>query len=404
MTQLVLFDDATVGDAMLSPLGDLRASFELRTGAVTTAERLSRQLAEPVSAVVVPRGLDALVAMRSDALINALPMGDGPFLFVNGRLASFDLHPPHEMNTADVDEHGAVIAALLARPEAEAFLDVGCAELPDSVDVEPEADVKMLRRPWHLIERFESLMMDDLAAMKGLSPLDCDQHPMVVKFGDYPVLVGKEVHVDPMTIFKAVEGPIVLDDNAEVNAHSVIYGPCYVGRDSTLHHRSDIGRSAIGPGCKLGGEISKCVVQGNSNKGHGGYLGYSYLGEWVNLGAATVASNLKNTYGPVAMQCSKQGEPEVTNMQFLGAILGDHVKTAIGTRLMTGSCVGTGAMIARSGYAPKCVEPFAFLTDAGQQRYILEKFVLVADRMMQRRGRRVTGELVHRFAQLMADG
>ena len=403
MTCLVLFDDEDSGGADLAPLCDLRASFALRSGAVTTAERLARQLGQPVDALMAPGDLAALTAMRFNLPINRLPEHPGPFLFVNGRLTAFEIRPPHEVNTADVDEHGAVVAALLDPANARAFVDQRCRELPDDVDVEPVEGAAMLRRPWELLTHRRRNLLGDLQAMTDRSKLDAAAHPMTAIIGSHDVRVGRRVTIHPMTVFNASDGPIVIDDDAQVHAHSVVYGPCYIGPHTMLHHRTDVGGSAIGPWCKLGGEISGCIIQGHANKGHGGYLGDSYLGEWVNLGAATVTSNLKNTYGQVAMRCRADGPTEPTGEQFLGSIIGDHVKTAIGTRLLTGTCLGTGAMVALSSFAPRCVEPFAFLTDAGAQRYVLERFALVADRVMQRRGQRVTAELAHRFAQLMAD-
>ena len=41
------------------------------------------------------------------------------------------------------------------------------------------------------------------------------------------------------------------------------------------------------------------VILGLSNKAHDGFVGHSYLGEWVNLGALTTTSDLKNNYSLV---------------------------------------------------------------------------------------------------------
>src|SRR5690606_29763654 len=106
------------------------------------------------------------------------------------------------------------------------------------------------------------------------------------------------------------------------------------------------------PTCRIGGEVSHSIFQSFSNKTHGGYLGHALVGEWVNLGAATNASNLKNTYGSVRMQLAARGPREDTGLLQLGPILGDYVRTAIGTRIPTGAVIGTGCMISLSGFAP----------------------------------------------------
>jgi hypothetical protein len=144
--------------------------------------------------------------------------------------------------------------------------------------------------------------------------------------------------------------------------------------------------------CKVGGEIGSTVFQGYANKSHEGHLGDSWVGKWVNLGAGTTNSNLLNTYGEVTVRLAPDGPRHRTGMTFLGAMLGDHVKTAIGTRLMTGSIVGTGAMIATSTPPPTTVPPFAWLTDEGRRTYRLEKFLDVARTVMGRRERRMTPE------------
>lgn len=403
MSALVLFDD---GRGELAPLCDLRASFELRTGASTTAERLSRQTGQRVAAVFVPPALGPLVAMRFDGPINRLPDGDAELLLINGRWPSINEKLPREVNTAIVEMDGDVLAARLDREHAEAFVAGGC-ELPDDVDVEPIAARRLIGRPWHVLDAMlEGNLSDDLAAMiaerDDLHPLDGKVYPHVATLGEDPVRTGRDVRIQPFVAFNTLKGPIVIDHGVEINAHAVVYGPCYIGSASVLHNRADVGYSAIGPRCKLGGEVNVCCFQGYANKSHSGYLGHSILGEWVNLGASTVASNLKNTFGEVAMRTDPGGTPEKTGRQFLGSIIGDHARTAIGTRLMTGSCLHTGAMLALSTFAPRCVGRFAFLTDDRADRYLLDRFVLVADRMMQRRGHRVTAELAQRLAELHA--
>jgi hypothetical protein len=143
--------------------------------------------------------------------------------------------------------------------------------------------------------------------------------------------------------------------------------------------------TVVGPMCKVGGEVKASILTGYTNKAHLGYLGNAILGAWCNLGADTNVSNLKNTYGPVRMQLDAQHEAEDTGRTFQGPILGDFVRTAIGTRLVTGSCIGTGCSIVMSSMAPKFAEPMGFYTDKGRQPYDLDAFFATADAMMKRR-------------------
>jgi hypothetical protein len=122
---------------------------------------------------------------------------------------------------------------------------------------------------------------------------------------------------------------------------------------------------------------------GHSNKGHTGFVGSSYLGRWVNLGAGTTTSNLKNTYGPV--QLWTPSGLTSTGLQFLGSLIGDHAKTGIGTMLTTGCVVGAGANIYGASVTPKRIPPFAWGDCEPYARFDGDKFIEVAERMMSRR-------------------
>jgi hypothetical protein len=131
------------------------------------------------------------------------------------------------------------------------------------------------------------------------------------------------------------------------------------------------------------GELSTTIFLGHANKAHDGFVGHSVLGRWVNLGASTVTSNLKNTYGTVQLW-TPSGVRE-TGMQFLGTLFGDHVKTAIGTRLSTGTVLGTGANVFGDAMPPRVVAPFAWGGAIDAPAYRLDRFLLVAERAMARR-------------------
>jgi UDP-N-acetylglucosamine diphosphorylase/glucosamine-1-phosphate N-acetyltransferase len=144
----------------------------------------------------------------------------------------------------------------------------------------------------------------------------------------------------------------------------------------------DITGCSIGDVCKVRGELSSTVFIGYSNKGHDGFAGHSYLGRWVNLGAGTITSNLKNTYGTVALWTTTGVRD--SGLQFLGTMFGDHVKTGIGLRLSTGTVLGAGANV-YDQMPPKVVPPFAWGGAAPYSVYRADKFVETASRMMARR-------------------
>ncbi|MEX2608430.1 MAG: hypothetical protein WEA24_00680, partial [Gemmatimonadota bacterium] len=158
-------------------------------------------------------------------------------------------------------------------------------------------------------------------------------------------------------------------------------GPAYVGPGSTLLGGS-FAAVSIGPACKVRGEVEESVILGHSNKAHDGFLGHAYLGRWVNLGALTTNSDLKNNYGTVRMW-TPDGQADTGQMK-LGCLLGDHVKTAIGTMLNTGTVAGVGANLF-GGMPPKYVPPFTWGAAADAGPYDIERFLPVAEKAMARR-------------------
>ena len=79
------------------------------------------------------------------------------------------------------------------------------------------------------------------------------------------------------------------------------------------------------------------------------------------------------------------------------------MKTAIGTRLMTGTVAGTGCMIASSAPAPASLGRFEWVTDSGRSVFRLEKFLQTAAAMMARRHEDVSVAYSARLSQLHDD-
>ena len=204
--------------------------------------------------------------------------------------------------------------------------------------------------------------------------------------GPHPVEVHRSAKLYPNVVLDAERGPIAIHERAVIRPGAIISGPCSIGRDSVIiDHASVKPNTVIGPMCKIGGEVGETIFQGYSNKAHDGHLGGSWVGKWVNFGAGTVNSNLLNTYGEVSMRLEPDGPMSRTGLTYLGAVVGDHVKFAIGTRIMTGTVVGTGAMIATTNPPPTTVRRFAWLTDTGESVFRFDKFMDTVVKVMTRR-------------------
>ncbi len=200
------------------------------------------------------------------------------------------------------------------------------------------------------------------------------------------VLLG--ARVDPGVVFDVRQGVIVLEQHSYVRSGTRLEGPLYVGPGTEVLGGS-LAQSSIGPRCKVRGELLRVVFLGYGNKAHDGFVGDSVIGRWANLGADTVTSNLKNTYGSVRLDVP--GGRLETNRQFLGSLIGDHAKTAIGTLLTTGTVVGVGANVVAPLRPPKCVPPFTW-AEVGTA---MEKdgFLEVVERVMPRRQEEFTEEV-----------
>ncbi len=231
---------------------------------------------------------------------------------------------------------------------------------------------------------------DLLNALDHLLPADCadflaesgDPVPDgSVVLGDPADIVCLGANVEPGVVFDVRQGAVVLEEGVEVRSGSRLEGPLYVGTRSRLLGGS-LRASILGPRCNAHGEISASVFLGYANKAHDGFVGNSVIGHWVNLGAGTTTSNLKNTYGEVRLDVA--GERIETGRTFVGSLIGDHAKTAIGTMLPTGSVIGMGANLFVEGPCPKYTPPFSWGT-SGKERMTEEGFLTVAERVMPRR-------------------
>ena len=348
----------------------------------------------------VPPDLAGLVDAPPER-VNCQPL-DGDWLLVNGRwpgIVAADQVRSLPIGSALAQPDGQLVALHLDPRQVGQFLTSDWVTPPPDVAIESCPETVLLDRPWHILDGLEATLRHDLDAA-DLPPCDVARHG-AVRFGDHEVYAGSGVTFQPQVVFNTQQGPIVIDRDAVIGAISVLEGPCYIGPASQVSCHTHIRPiTAIGSVCKVAGEISHTVFQGYSNKGHHGYLGHSLVGRWVNLGAATNTSNLKNTYGQVRVQLSPDEPEEPTGRLYHGPLLGDYTRTAIGTRLTTGACVGTGSMIARSTYAPKFIDRFTFLTDAGPEPYDIEKLLATARTMMARRDRDLSPALENRLRQL----
>jgi UDP-N-acetylglucosamine diphosphorylase/glucosamine-1-phosphate N-acetyltransferase len=390
---LNIYDD---GQGRFGPLTSLCAVFEVRTGSLQTGRRIEKALDRPVGAYWVPDRLAGVVSQRHpDSRVNPGSASEGACLLVNARWAGLAFAQEvndFELGQALVQSDGQVIAAYLNGHDAGMFIASGFLVLPDQTRTVRLKKRVLIDRPWHLLDELPANLIADLSASDE-PVFQPSEHPGVTTFGDHPIRIGEGARVMPTVVIDAEYGPVVIESGAVINPLTVLQGPCFIGKDSVLVSHSSIRRNTvIGPSCKIGGEVAGSIIQGYTNKAHAGYLGDSLVGSWVNLGADTNVSNLKNTYNPVRVQLDEHSPQEDTGRTFQGAIIGDYVRTAIGTRLVTGTVIHPGCMLAVTGWSPKLATPLGFYTDAGRQAYDTEKLIATLRAVMARRDTRLTSD------------
>lgn len=372
---VVLYDDAVARS--FEPFALTRPASELRAGATLVRRRWERALQTAAAGMIVAphlSGFDELDAPPT--LDEEIPAGT---IVANSRCA-VTLDP---LEPADAWRcNGRVGAVRLTTPAPIAELAGGVLDLASLVA--PHARVLdvigwWIDDVWDYVRHLPALLEHDIESVAESLELESGLH--LTKLGRFLAYVEKGAAVEPLVVFDCTNGPILVRRGASVAAFTRLVGPCVIGLESQVLG-GKINVAAIGDSCRVAGDVSHTIMTGHSNKAHDGFVGHSVLGRWVNLGASTVTSNLKNTYGSVALW-TPAGLRD-TGLQFLGTFAGDHVKTAIGTRLTTGTVLGAGANVFGHGTVGKVVPPFAWGQD-GRSTYNLERFLEVAERVMRRR-------------------
>lgn len=237
----------------------------------------------------------------------------------------------------------------------------------------------VLHGVYDVVRVLEVLLQEDLLALLGDS--DPVPHGSVV-LGDPAAIALKACAIEPGVVFDTRGGPVVLEQGVEVRAGARLEGPVWAGAKSRLLG-GPLKGCAIGPRAVVRGEVASTVFLGYANKSHDGFVGHSVVGRWVNLGAGTITSNLKNTYGPIRLEVN--GDEIETGMMNLGSLIADHAKTAIGTLLGTGTVIGAGAQVFDAVRPPKYIPPFAWGGSTEGARMSREGFLKVAERVLPRR-------------------
>jgi UDP-N-acetylglucosamine diphosphorylase/glucosamine-1-phosphate N-acetyltransferase len=371
MDNVILFDDPKIRGNLL-PLTFTRPVADIRVGILKISEKWEKHLQSSVG------------FHTQEYLGTKFSARPGPSLYINGALC------PDEavvQAISQLEKNGSLwhndtlLATYLDDPS---YLKT--THIPQKT-VTLLDQATLVTKSWHIFQYNGSEIRKDYDLLTKRRVSWGTEDPYTHMYNERDIFIEKGAKIKA-SILNAEKGPIYIEKNTEIMEGSVIRGPFALCEGSSISMGAKMrGDITVGPGCKVGGEVSNSVFFGFSNKSHDGYMGNSVVGEWCNFGANTVTSNLKNNHRPVKVWDYTKGGFSDTGLQFCGSIVGDHAKFGIGTILNTGTVVGVGANVFGEGFPRKFVSSFDWGGAAGFSTFKLGEFEETARKAMEFKGK-----------------
>lgn len=362
----------------------LRPVYDLKFGIRTIREKYQIIFKEEFETLHCREELVAVMTKQNPkAEINSYSADK--YFFINGRsiITKSVIEAIDESEDALYLNDGAVAAALLSGNNIERIKSAK-GDLLSRQDFpnlrENEIECNWINYPWNLFLENGSEIIREFegAGIHG------KVHEAVYMISEENIYIAEGAVIKPGVVLDAEKGSIIIDSNAHIMANAYLQGPVYIGKNSTIKVGAKIYEgTSIGEFCKVGGEVEESIIHSYTNKQHEGFLGHSYLAMWVNLGADTNNSDLKNNYGNVSFYV--EGESIDTGTMFCGLVMGDHSKSGINTMFNTGTHVGIASNVYGSGFQPKFVPSFSWGGAEGMTSHQIDKALSTARLVMARR-------------------
>jgi UDP-N-acetylglucosamine diphosphorylase/glucosamine-1-phosphate N-acetyltransferase len=357
----------------------------------TLVEKIESRCRPSEVAYFVDQYIQETFSARTSKPVNDVDTLRGEDLFiVNGRIDAYTLVVPPVGASQVCVRDGDLIYASIARDDLSRLPTESLAELIESAAKclpAVECEAKLFEFIWDVMLASPEMIAADFAE-RGQRGIEGDvESQSAIRGSPSDVFIGEGAQVHPFACIDATAGPVFIANDVVVQPFTRIEGPAFVGPGSVLLGAKVREGCSIGPMCRIGGEVEASVIHGFSNKYHDGFLGHAYLGEWVNLGALTTNSDLKNDYSAVSVTLGQ--ERHDTKSTKVGAFIGDHAKTSIGTLLNTGSVVGVMAVLLTCGsLMPKSIPSFLWRMNGEFSRgFGRRRLYETARKVMSRRGR-----------------
>ncbi len=364
-----------------SPVSSTRFLWDITCGIFTPLERYSGLF--PGISVHSPRlgkiPYSHLFNLIKDRAYN--PGGNIDFIFNAQYIPAGE--PPHKINTLYITAEGRFIS-LFAQ-------DIGQSEIESIENNETGGLISRFRVAELKTGIFNRGITDMIKNNSRAIELDSAAalgNPNYASV-EKNIIIDKTARVREFVSINAETGPVIIGGGAVIRPFSIIDGPAFIGRNSLVDSARIRGGTTIKDVCRIGGEVECSIVESYSNKHHEGFLGHSYVGEWVNIGALATTSDLKNNYGIIRIN---NGSGVInTGMNKLGSIIGDYSKIGIGIMLNTGSVVSEGCNLFQEGLKiPSFLPPFSW--GLSGKKYRIDRFIEDTEKVMERRNLKLSGD------------
>ncbi len=388
---LVLFDDNSSRDDF-RPISSTRALFDTKIGCLTPFEQYRTRAPK----LLTRNYLTNIIKSRHPSFSVNDSAYDKDDLYLNS-LFSIQAHELErfiqEKDDFVLTSRNKVLVARMNKEDTEYFCDsIVNGKILDlkklrvnTTDLEPDPDRygPVCWNIWNLISDLSKRLSEQLLNQKQ------QPTPSALNLkGKGPLFVHRESTIDQETVLDTTEGGIYIGPRAVI-AQSTIRGPAFLDEDTEVKPYSILSHSCVGKNCRVAGEVDSSIIMDYTNKSHSGYLGHSYVGEWVNLGANTTTSDLKMTYGTISMYSHDDDRKKVdSGLIKLGAFFGDMAKTSIGTNIYGGVRVGVSSHV-HGGFVTRDIPSYViFGAGIGAENVEMElsSAIRTQKRMMSRRG------------------
>ncbi len=365
--RLILVDKPGDHRQNFYPLTLSRPLWDLRCGMTSLGEKLQARVGTSDVAYFLPEYMAEVYRAKTGRPVNdPSSLAGADILIVDARVKADGFTVPAGRSEVGMSEQGEALYAFIMAGDLKkvhgkdvaAFLESAKAALPNV-----RCTLPTWNYTWDLILASPHQIASDFA-VAGRSGIEGTlEEPNAIRGNKNDVYIARGARIHPMVVLDAEHGPIYIEEDVEVHPFTRIEGPCYIGKKSILLGAKCREGNSIGPWCRVGGEVEESIIQGYSNKYHDGFLGHAYVGEWVNLGALTTNSDLKNDYSTVSVMLDGKHSID-TGSTKVGSLIGDHTKTSIGVLFNTGSVIGAMAIIMSTGKPlPKFIPSFAWFVE-----------------------------------------